>query len=105
MGGLNRIATLFAVTATVCWIMVAISVAHTATLPPDGAGAVQTVPEAGNSGSSNEPLSNKLDRQNGVIHPPAGVDSGMAQTPPAAGKTPVIPPAGTPGGSRGTTPK
>ncbi|HYU13009.1 MAG TPA: hypothetical protein VEK82_10570 [Stellaceae bacterium] len=59
------------------------------------------------SGSSTEPLSEKLDRSGGVIHPPSGVDPGIRQTPPAIGShsTPVIPPPGSPGGKRGVNPK
>ena len=59
------------------------------------------------SGSSTEPLSEKLDRSGGVIHPPSGVDPGIRQTPPAIGSqsTPVIPPPGSPGGRGGVNPK
>ena len=63
------------------------------------------IPEG--SGSSTEPLSEKLDRSGGVIHPPSGVDPGISQAPPAIGSqsTPVIPPPGSPGGKRGVNPK
>ena len=59
------------------------------------------------SGSSTEPLSEKLDRSGGVIHPPSDVDPGIRQAPPAIGSqsTPVIPPPGSPGGKRGVNPK
>jgi hypothetical protein len=59
------------------------------------------------SGSSTEPLSEKLDRSGGVIHPPSGVDPGIRQAPPAISShsTPVIPPPGSPGGKRGVNPK
>ena len=59
------------------------------------------------SGSSTEPLSEKLDRSGGVIHPPSGVDPGISQAPPEIGSqsTPVIPPPGSPGGKRGVNPK
>jgi hypothetical protein len=51
------------------------------------------IPEG--SGSSTEPLSEKLDRSGGVIHPQAiGSHS-----------TPVIPPPGSPGGKSGVNPK
>ena len=65
----------------------------------------QTVPEdRAMSGSSSEPLSDRLNRSGGVIHPPHGVDPGMTQAPPAIGSksTPVIRP---PGGQRGVNPK
>jgi len=68
----------------------------------------QTVPEdRATSGSSSEPLSDRLDRSGGVIHPPHGVDPGMTQAPPAVGSksTPIIRPPGAPGGRRGLTPK
>ena len=69
----------------------------------------QSVPEdtrPGKSGSSQEPLGEKLDRTDGVIHPPQGLDPGIAVPPPASGSPmPVIPPPGTPGGKPGIEPK
>jgi hypothetical protein len=69
----------------------------------------QTVPEdsrPGMSGSSHEPLGDKLDRTDGVIHPPPGLDPGISVPPPPNGGTmPVIPPPGTPGGPPGLQPK
>jgi hypothetical protein len=65
----------------------------------------QTVHEdRATSGGSNEPLSDKLDRSGGIIHPPGDVDPGMTQAPPHAGSksTPVIPP---PGAKSGVNPK
>ena len=75
-----------------------------------GAGptAPQTAPEdRATSGGSTEPLSDKLDRSGGVIHPPGGVDPEMTQTPPRVGSKsmPVIPPPGTSGSKRGINPK
>ena len=75
-----------------------------------GAGptALQTAPEdRATSGGSTEPLSNKLDRSGGIIHPPGDVDPGMTQAPPAVSSqsTPVIPPPGSPGGKPGINPK
>jgi hypothetical protein len=68
----------------------------------------QTIPQAGQatgSGSS-EPLGDRLERSNGVIRPPGGVDPGLTEPPPASGsRTPVIPPPGTPGGTREFNPK
>jgi hypothetical protein len=63
--------------------------------------------EPATSGSSTAPLSEKLDRSGGVIHPPSGVDPGIKQDPPAIGShsTPVIPPPGSPGGKSGVNPK
>jgi hypothetical protein len=67
----------------------------------------QAVPEAASpgSGGSAELLSDKLHRQDGVIRPPSGIDPGMTQPPPPVGKTPVIPPPGTPGGDQRLDPK
>src|SRR5260370_28248821 len=105
MGGLNRIAVYLGIVAAISWIMVALSVAQTANMPSQ-----QTVPEAtgpGTSGSSSEPLSDKLDRSGGVIRPPAGVDPGLTLSPPQSGssKMPVIPPPGTRGGEPEINPK
>src|SRR3984893_1566010 len=73
--------------------------------PTAGKPAPKIVPEdPATSGSSTEPLSEKLDRSGGVIHPPAGVESGMMQSPPAigSGSTPAIRP---PGCKPGVNPK
>jgi hypothetical protein len=77
---------------------------------PSTAAPAQIVPEdtaPGRSGSSQEPLGKKLDRTDGVIHPPQGVDPGLTIPPPAEaqGTMPVIPPPGTPGGEPGPRPK
>jgi hypothetical protein len=70
-------------------------------------GSIPQAPEPGISGSSREPLSDKLERQRGVIHPPADLDPGLTQAPPATGpqSMPVIPPPGTPGGRTDVNPK
>ena len=47
---------------------------------------------------SNQTLSERLDQTNGVICPP-DIDPGMKAPTPDAGKTPVIPPPGSPGGN------
>ena len=54
-----------------------------------------------------ETLSERLDRNSGVIHPPAGVDPGIAAPvpDPHPNSTPVIPPPGTPGGNPSVQPK
>ena len=73
-----------------------------------GPTAPQTVPEdPATSGGSTEPLSDKLDRSGGVIHPPGGVDPEMTQAPPRVGSKsmPVIPPPGSSGSKRGINPK
>jgi hypothetical protein len=52
----------------------------------------------------NAPLGQKLNESNGVICPP-DIDSGMNAPTPDAGKTPVIPPPGSPGGNPNVQPK
>lgn len=75
--------------------------ANQAACPP-GVGADAPTVGSGQSGSN---LSDKLSRSNGVICPPAGVDPQMRVPAPQEGRTPVIPPPGTPGGDQHTIPK
>jgi hypothetical protein len=51
--------------------------------------------------------SQSLDRSQGVIRPPGGMDPNMQVPPPDPGsqRTPVIPPPGTPGGNQTIEPK
>jgi hypothetical protein len=58
------------------------------------------------SGSSGEPLGDRLSRSNGTITPPRDVDPGMTTQPPDPGprSMPVLPPPGT-GGNSTVTPK
>jgi hypothetical protein len=53
---------------------------------------------------SNQTLSERLDRTNGVICQP-DTDLGIKAPTPEAGKTPVIPPPGSPGGNPNVQPK
>jgi hypothetical protein len=68
-------------------------------------------PGVGNSApSSNETtgsrtLSDQLSQSKGVICPPTGVDPGISVPPTGGGRTPVIPPPGTPGGDPRIQPK
>ena len=50
-------------------------------------------------------LSERLSESKGVICPPAGIDPGLTVPPISGGRTPVIPPPGTPGGDPGIQPK
>ena len=50
-------------------------------------------------------LSDKLERSEGVICPPLGIDPEVAIPPPGGGKTLVIPPPGSPGGDPSIRPK
>jgi hypothetical protein len=71
---------------------------------PPGADAHDQTPP---SNSQNENLSEQLDRNKGVITPPATGDSDIyTQAPnPNPGTTLVIPPPGTPGGDQSVDPK
>ena len=61
----------------------------------------------GSVGRSTAPLSEKLDRTDGVIRPPADIAPDMTVRPPVPnpGTTRVIPPPGTPGGDQTVEPK
>ena len=67
-------------------------------------------PSVGNKAASNETtgsatLSDQRSQSKGVICPPAGIDPGISVPPIGGGRTPVIPPPGTPGGDPGIQPK
>jgi len=62
-------------------------------------------PEGITTGQRVEPLGDKLARTDGVLCPPAGIDSEMRAPAPNSGKTPVIPPPGSPGGDPSIRPK
>ena len=61
-------------------------------------------PEGQTTGQRAEPLGDKLARSEDLF-PPAGVDPEMHAPTPDAGKTPVIPPPGSPGGDLTIRPK
>jgi hypothetical protein len=109
MDSLQRVAVAFALVAAGAWAMVAYSIAETLQPPPE-APSRQKVPEAvepGASGSSTEPLGDRLERSRGVLRPPGGIDPGLVQPPPPTGtrSTPVIPPPGTRGDENEVKPK
>ena len=56
-------------------------------------------------GQSRQPLSDRLAQGNGVLCPPGNVDPEMQKPPPEEGRTPVIPPPGSPGGDPTVRPK
>ena len=63
-------------------------------------------PRSETEGQGRESLSDRLDRTDGVIRPPGGVDPQIQVPPPEHGsRTPVIPPPGTPGGDPTIEPK
>ena len=107
MDSLQRVAVGFVVVAAAAWAMVAYSVADT--LEAAETPSHQTLPEAGvpGSGSSTEPLGDRLERSRGMLRPPGGIDPGLTQAPPSAGprSTPVIPPPGTRGDEGEINPK
>jgi hypothetical protein len=55
--------------------------------------------------SDSAPLSDRLAAGNGVLCPPSGVDPEIRAPAPDVGKTPVIPPPGSPGGDKSMQPK
>ena len=63
------------------------------------------VPEGQTTGQRAEPLGDKLARSDGVLCPPAGIDPEIRAPTPDGGKTPVIPPPGSPGGDPSIRPK
>jgi hypothetical protein len=65
----------------------------------------EKVPEGTTTGQRAEPLGERLARSDGVLCPPAGVDPEIHAPAPDAGKTPVIPPPGSPGGDPTIRPK
>jgi hypothetical protein len=73
---------------------------HSGATVPEG-----KTPEGTTTGQRAEPLGDKLARSDGVLCPPAGVDPEMHAPAPDAGKTPVIPPPGSPGGDPSIRPK
>src|SRR5262245_10060134 len=52
------------------------------------------------TGQSSGSLSDRLAEGNGVLCPPSGVDPEIRAPTPDVGKTPVIPPPGSPGGDQ-----
>jgi hypothetical protein len=77
---------------------------------PSGAQAAdrdrQPKSETEGQGPSSDNLSERLNRSDGVIRPPTGVDPQMQVPPPEPGsRMPVIPPPGTPGGDQRIDPK
>jgi hypothetical protein len=68
---------------------------------PPGVGA--NAPVIG--GDSKGTLSDKLASSQGIICPPAGIDSGMQQQPQEGGSIKIVPPPGSPGGDQRLQPK
>lgn len=71
--------------------------------PPTGQGA--GAPSQRTIGQSREPLSDRLAQSDGIMCPPSHIDPQMRKEAPDEGKTPVIPPPGSPGGDPAIRPK
>lgn len=71
-------------------------------VPPE-----RVAPPAANDARPGESLSDRLERTEGVIRPPANVDPEIRATPPVPnpGTTPVIRPPGEPGGNPSVQPR
>ena len=74
---------------------------------PPGSPGTATLGEAEphNPAPAPDNLSRRLAQSDGVICPPPAVDPEMKLPTPEAGKTPVIPPPGSPGGDPSVRPK
>jgi hypothetical protein len=67
---------------------------------------LQAGPEAAQPmGAGNQTLSEKLAKTDGVLCPPSNVDPDIKAPTPQAGRMPVIPPPGSPGGDQSVRPK
>jgi hypothetical protein len=73
------------------------------TRPDHDRGTVR--PDGTTTGQAREPLGEQLAKSDGVLCPPSGVDPEMRAPAPDVGKTPVIPPPGSPGGDLSQRPK
>ncbi|MDQ8728146.1 hypothetical protein [Bradyrhizobium sp. LHD-71] len=72
--------------------------------PPDS-GPGTGAPPGQTTGQSREPLSDRLAQSEGLLCPPSNLDPKMQKDAPEEGKTPVIPPPGSPGGDPSVRPK
>jgi hypothetical protein len=84
----------------------AASLAQTSPSPP-GNTAPEASPQTPNDKSPDAPLSEKLDKNEGVLKPPKGIDPEMHKAPPEStgDRMPVIIPPGEPGGDQSVQPK
>jgi hypothetical protein len=83
----------------------ALSQTPRADCPPGTTGSAPALDKQGNRVDQDQTLSEKLARSDGIICPPAGVDSEMHVKPPEGGEIRVIPPPGSPGGDPTVRPK
>jgi hypothetical protein len=78
--------------------------ANCAPMPPRGTGGTGST-DSTTVGESREPLGDRLARSDGTLCPPSNVDPEIRAPTPEAGKMPVIPPPGSPGGDPTVRPK
>jgi hypothetical protein len=76
----------------------------TPVVPPNAA-QTQGAPSQQTTGQSREPLSDRLAQSDGIMCPPSNIDPQMQKDPPNEGRTPVLPPPGSPGGDPTLRPK
>lgn len=88
------------------WSAPALGQAPRADCPPGvTTGSAPKLDKQGQAVDQSTSLSDKLARSDGIICPPAGVDSEMQVKPPEGGEIRVIPPPGSPGGDPSVRPK
>ncbi|MCB1391728.1 MAG: hypothetical protein K5821_00270 [Nitrobacter sp.] len=78
--------------------------------PPPSPNSSKCVPhetpaQNGTADKRKEALGDKLAKSDGLLCPPAGVDPEIRAPTPEGGRTPVIPPPGSPGGDPTVRPK
>ena len=90
-----------------CGMLVAASSQAAETQAPGAQPPASPETAAPKDQSPNAPLSKKLDKNDGVLKPPKGVDPEMHIEPPAnpGSKMPIIVPPGEPGGDQSVQPK
>jgi hypothetical protein len=94
--------------ALVAGVMLTAFSQRSAAQAPSAAPPASEAPSAKSTDKpNNEPLSKKLDKNEGVLKPPSGVDPEIHKAPPAntGDKMPVIVPPGEPGGDQSVQPK
>lgn len=72
---------------------------------PPGVDEQKAPSVGGDTIGSDTSLSRQLSESGGVVCPPAGIDPGIVERPPAGGALKVIPPPGSVGGDQNIIPK
>jgi len=76
-----------------------------APVQPPGAEQGKGAPPGQTTGQSRQPLSDRLAQSDGIMCPPSNIDPQMHKDAPHEGRTPVLPPPGSPGGDPTLRPK